>query len=155
MKDINDRKLGRFVKCTILPGLFVNNIVIYNGKALVFCGNQSNNNDNIPNFDTPSHKELEFKNTIKDSDLKDIKCNLIYDEKTSNLLIKTVPEIPINDHPKYSISVEGRDIESKENQNEFSLTCLQSKIRNNSLISGTVEFNGKKLFSKGIILYKN
>ena len=149
MKDINDRKIGRFVKCTILPGLFVNNKVIYNGKALVFCGNKNTKNQDIPIFDTPTQKELEFKNTIKNSDLKDIKCNLIYDENTSKLIIKTVPEIPKNDHPKYSIiSGKGREIQSKENNNEFSLISLKNKVNYICSIYGTVEFNGKKIFSK-------
>ena len=149
MKDINDKKYGRFVKCTILPGLFVNNKIINNGKILVFCGNKNSSNDYIPNYDTPNHKELEFKNTIKDSNLSEIKCNLIYDEENFKFIIITNPKIPANDHPKYSLELTtGKEIQSKENQNEFNLNDIKLERFINLHIIGTVELNGKKLYSE-------
>ena len=81
MKDINDKQFGKFAKYTIIPGLFVNNVPTEYGKILVFCG-KKDSDDGVLNFESPIFKELNFKNTIKDSNLKDsITCNLIYDKK--------------------------------------------------------------------------
>ena len=144
MKDINDKKFGRNVQCTILPGLFVNNEAINNGKILVYC--EKSKKDGIPKFN-PMKKELEIKNTIKTVNIISvIKCDIfVEEEKNSNsshyiIIIVTDPKIPEKDHPKFSIKQNnGREIEWKES-NKFKIE--KTKIKYNTIIYGTVEING-------------
>ena len=153
MKDINDKKFGRNVQCTILPGLFVNNEAINNGKILVYC--EKSKKDGIPKFN-PMKKELEIKNTIKTVNIISvIKCDIfVEEEKNSNsshyiIIIVTDPKIPEKDHPKFSIKQNnGREIESKES-NIFEIK--KTKIKYNTIIYGTVEINGIIIETKNSI----
>ena len=157
MKDINDKKYGRYVKCTILPGLFVNKEIIKNGKILVYCKTSKIDKDDFPKFNNPIKKDLNIKNTIKTANIKrDIKCELFVEEKILNsqyyiIQIITMPKIPEKDHPKFSILQDsGKEIEGKE-ENEFRIK--KEKLKYKITIYGQVEINGITIQTRNKITF--
>jgi hypothetical protein len=109
MIDVAELNGRRFVKFTILPGLFVCKYCIKNGKILVFCVKKlENNNYNPFSENIPINKELSLGKTIKKKDITSkLSCNIDYEIENNNYLIfiNTNPIIHENDYPKYSINI--------------------------------------------------
>ena len=153
--ELNGR---RFVKFTILPGLFVCKYCIKNGKILVLCVKKLENNNYNPFSDNiPINKELSLGKTIKKKDIASkLSCNIDYEIENNNYLIfiNTNPIIPENDYPKYSINIfEPKTKKSKEIQHadkpKFSIIQKHYIYK---YIYGTVEINGQIINSDKILL---
>ena len=61
MKDITDLNGKRFVMFSVLPGLFVNESNIKDGKILVFCNKNINKETNITNIQFQNLNKYELK----------------------------------------------------------------------------------------------
>ena len=121
MEDITDLNGQRDVKLTILPGLFINNEPIKNGKILVYCENKQSkmkyiyNNNLFP----VKNREFELKNMIKIINIiNEIKVDVHYESKGTYYIfeINTVPKIPKNDNPKFSINLSRNNIELQSSE---------------------------------------
>ena len=112
MKDITEvpKSKSKKVKYTILPGLFVKDDTLNDGKILVVC--ESKNEDDYKNkyklkFDDPStdNNSFQIENTIKIENIsKEISCEIL-EESNIKFIIKTYPEIPKDDHAAYFLKI--------------------------------------------------
>ena len=156
MIDATELNGRRYVKFTILPGLFVCKYNINNGKIFVFCSKKLENNDNNPFSDNlPKNKKLYLPQTIKRNEIKEkISCNIQfnYTSNTCQIYIVTKPNISQNDHPKYLLTVISETKKHKEISSEKPEFIFKKKDCLNKKIYGTVEINGEKIKSNDIIL---
>ena len=107
MKDITDLNKKRFVMFSVLPGLFVKDSNIKDGKILVFCDKNLENSKTKYNIDFQNIKkyELNLKNTIT-------KINIEYSVeklKKYKIKIKCDPQIPDIENLKFTIKIDNSD----------------------------------------------
>ena len=150
MTDATELSGRRYVKYTILPGLFVCKYNINNGKILVFCEKKLEKDYNNPFSDNiPINKELFLPKTIKSNEIREkISCTIQYtlSQNLYKIAIKTNPNITKNDYPKYSILIEDTK-NLKKISSEKSIFYLMQKDVLNKNIYGTIELNGEKIKS--------
>ena len=144
MKDITDLNGKRFVMFSVLPGLFVNESNIKDGKILVFCNKNKNLETNIL-FKNLNKYVLNLKNTIIKIDI-----NYIVNNNKYHIKIKCLPQIPDIENLKFNLKIVGSSkIFSIDKQKaEFFL----EKINKNKSIYVTIERNGEIIKSNEIKL---
>ena len=146
----------RYVKFTIMPGLFVSKYNINNGKIFVFCTKKLENNDNNPFSDNiPKIKELSLPKTIKRDEIKNkIFCSIQYNFASNycQIFIITKPNITKTDHPKYSLIVSEetkKNIKLNSEKPEFSVNKKDILYKKIYVI---VEISGQKIKSNEVIV---
>lgn len=156
MTDATELSGRRYVKYTILPGLFVCKYNINNGKILVFCEKKLEKDYNNPFSDNiPINKELFLPKTIKSAEIGEkISCSIQYipSQNHCKITIETNPNITKNDHPKYSILIEENTKTLKKKSSEKPEFFLMKKDVLNKNIYGTVELSGEKIKSNKIYI---
>ena len=156
MIDATELNGRRYVKFTILPGLFVCKYNINNGKIFVFCSKKLENNVNNPFSDNlPKNKKLSLPKTIKKDEIKEkISCNIQVNCKSDiyQIYIVTKPNISQNDHPKYLLTVISGTKKHKEISSEKPEFIIKKKDCLNKKIYGIVKIKGEKIKSNEIIL---
>ena len=144
MKDITDLNGKRFVMFSVLPGLFVNDSNIKDGKILVFCDKNSETKYNIT-FENIKKYELNLRNTITKLDIE----YSVHDKKY-HIKIKCAPQIPNIENLKFTIKLvnSSNPIISDKKKTEF---YLDEKYKNKNVYA-TLEINGEIIKSKEIKL---
>ena len=145
MKDITDLNGKRFVMFSVLPGLFVNDSNIKDGKILVFCDKNSETKYNNITFENIKKYELNLRNTITKLDIE----YSVHDKKY-HIKIKCAPQIPNIENLKFTIKLvnSSNPIISDKKKTEF---CLDEKYKNKNVYA-TLEINGEIIKSKEIKL---
>ena len=146
MKDITDLNGKRFVMFSVLPGLFVNESNIRDGKILVFCDKNKNSDTKYKiNFENIKKYELYLMNTITKLDIE----YSVHDKKY-HIKIKCEPQIPKIKNLKFTLKLvnSSNPIISGIEKTEF---FLEEKY-NNKNIYATVEINQEIIKSKEIKL---
>ena len=145
MKDITDLNGERFVMFSVLPGLFVKDSNIKDGKILVFCDKNLENSKTKYKIDFQNIKkyELYLKNTIT-------KVNIEYSvhSKKYQIKIKCDPQIPDIENLKFTIKIDNSDIISLDKKTKHT---LDEKYKN-KVIYAIVEVNGENIKSNKIKL---
>lgn len=158
MKDATDLCGRRKVKFTILPGLFVNEGAIKNGKILVFCENKDFKINNNPIFKNIPKVELKIEGTFKIEDIKkNITCEIksLNGKKNGNEInieVITNYEIPTNDYPKYSIISRSSNKEIKSCENIKTFNIKKDFLKYPGII-GAVELKGVKIDTSNYLVY--
>ena len=144
MKDVTDLNGKRFVLFSVLPGLFVNESNIKDGKILVFCNKNKNLETNIL-FQNLNKYVLNLKNTITKIDI-----NYSVNNNKYHIKIKYEPQIPVIKNLKFNINIvdSSKIISLYKLETEFFL----EKIYKNKSIYVTVERNGELIKSNEITL---
>ena len=145
MKDITDLNGKRFVMFSVLPGLFVKDSNIKDGKILVFCDKNLENSKTKYKIDFQNIKkyELYLKNTIT-------KVNIEYSvhSKKYQIKIKCDPQIPNIENLKFTIKIDNSDTISLDKKTKHT---LDEKYKN-KVIYAIVEVNGENIKSNQIKL---
>ena len=145
MKDITDLNGIRLVMFSVLPGLFVKDSNIKDGKILVFCDKNLENSKTKYKIDFQNIKkyELYLKNTIT-------KVNIEYSvhSKKYQIKIKCDPQIPDIENLKFTIKIDNSDTISLDKKTKHT---LDEKYKN-KIIYATVEVNGENIKSNQIKL---
>ena len=146
MKDITDLNRKRFVMFSVLPGLFVKDSNIKDGKILVFCDKNLENSKTKYKIDFQKIKkyELYLKNTITKINIEYSVVNL----KKYQIKIKCDPQIPNIENLKFTIKIDNSDTISLDKKTKH---ILDEKYKN-KIIYATVEVNGENIKSNQIKL---
>ena len=159
MIDVAELNSRGFVKFTILPGLLVGKYSISHGKILVFCEKKSENNFSNPFSNSiPNNKVLSLDKTIRSEEIRNkLSCKIEYSKIGNDFEIKivTVPKIPRNDYPKYSIKTFDTRNNPKEIMNsDDSVFYIEIKDYAYKKIFGNVKINGENIDTNVIQLQK-
>ena len=144
MKDITDLNSKRFVMFSVLPGLFVNESNIKDGKILVFCNKNKNLETNIL-FQNLNKYVLNLKNTITKIDI-----NYSVNNNKYHIKIKYEPLIPDIKNLKFNLKIVGSSNMYILNKQK-TLLILEEIFKNKSIYV-TVERNGEIIKSNEITL---
>ena len=146
MKDITDLNGIRLVMFSVLPGLFVKDSNIKDGKILVFCDKNLENSKTKYKIDFQKIKkyELYLKNTITKINIEYSVVNL----KKYQIKIKCDPQIPNIENLKFTIKIDNSDTISLDKKTKH---ILDEKYKN-KIIYATVEVNGENIKSNQIKL---